>query len=276
MVAAIFVLPLAARLSSLAFFPYIAWADDSGPLGFGSAWLTQDMEADRARFTKGTGTVLPGHLQLEAGYDFSYDNNAGIEQSVHRIPDALLRVGVYEDLELRLAWDGYVSRVIPGDSTKDGPGNFQVGIKHRMYENRLVMPDLSFLLELGLPTGDEDVSSNEAEPALSFLWAYVIPKYFSLAGNIRFAAPVQESQRNFETNVSLAATKPLGNYLAGFVEYAGFFQNQDAPDTRPRHQLDGGFMYSLSDNVQLDVRLGLGLNEAADDFLARTGISYRL
>ena len=63
------------------------------------------METDRPDFSEGTQTVSPGHFQLEAGYLFVFDDENEAQRKQHTIPQILLRAGIIEDLELRLAWD---------------------------------------------------------------------------------------------------------------------------------------------------------------------------
>jgi hypothetical protein len=41
---------------------------------------------------------------------------------------------------------------------------------------------------------------------------------------------------------------------------------------RPENYANGGFRFLLSDNVQWDIRAGFGLNEAADNFFAGSGL----
>jgi hypothetical protein len=48
-----------------------------------------------------------------------------------------------------------------------------------------------------------------------------------------------------------------------------------ADTNRPQHYFNGGFTYLFNNDVQWDIRAGVGLNEAADNFFAGTGLSLR-
>lgn len=48
-----------------------------------------------------------------------------------------------------------------------------------------------------------------------------------------------------------------------------------ADTVKPQHYCDGGLTYLISSDVQWDIRAGLGLNDAADDFFVGTGLSIR-
>jgi hypothetical protein len=50
----------------------------------------------------------------------------------------------------------------------------------------------------------------------------------------------------------------------------------NAPDNRPDHFMDGGMIYRLAPNIQVDVRAGFGLSGRPDDFFTGTGFSIRL
>ena len=43
----------------------------------------------------------------------------------------------------------------------------------------------------------------------------------------------------------------------------------------PIDDADGGFTFLVNNNFQLDVRAGVGLNEAADDYFVGTGFAVR-
>jgi hypothetical protein len=48
-----------------------------------------------------------------------------------------------------------------------------------------------------------------------------------------------------------------------------------APDAGPQYYADGGFVYRVTNNFQLDIRAGIGLNRRADDFFTGAGFAYR-
>ena len=48
-----------------------------------------------------------------------------------------------------------------------------------------------------------------------------------------------------------------------------------ADSARTEHYFDGGFTYRVSNNLQLDVRGGVGLNEAAADYFTGAGAVVR-
>ena len=43
----------------------------------------------------------------------------------------------------------------------------------------------------------------------------------------------------------------------------------------PQHFMDGGLLYLLTPNIQLDLRAGFGLNDSSTDFFTGAGLSFR-
>jgi hypothetical protein len=61
-----------------------------------------------------------------------------------------------------------------------------------------------------------------------------------------------------------------------FTEWFAFYPTSALADgIGPEHYFNGGFTYLVTNNFQLDIRAGLGLNQAADDFFAGTGFAVR-
>jgi hypothetical protein len=48
-----------------------------------------------------------------------------------------------------------------------------------------------------------------------------------------------------------------------------------ADTNRPEHYFNGGFTVLLSNDVQWDIRAGVGLTGAADDYFVGSGLSVR-
>lgn len=80
--------------------------------------------------------------------------------------------------------------------------------------------------------------------------------------------------RFFQTTNSLTTAYGLADRLGAFLEYYGLYPNNKGTDCA--HTVNGGFTYLITENLQLDWRIGTGLNEKADDFLTGVGISWRL
>ena len=254
-------------------------ASRTGPLGFGFAELHEPMETDRPDFTEGTRTIQPGHFQVELGYGYTYDDDTDLKE--HGIGEALFRIGLVNIAELRFSLAGYQD-VEEGSVSSYGTSDLTVGTKIRVFEACDCNFDVSALVELTLPTGSEDLSQDDVSPKASILWAYGWDESssladFSLAGNFNFDVPVEDSDYYFEPSASLAFGYSLTESLGTYLEYFGFYPSGgNAPSTVSTHFLNAGLTYGLTENLQLDLLVGMGINDSAEDFFTGCGVSFRL
>ena len=231
------------------------------------------MATDRPDFTEATQTVQAGHIQFELGYTYSKDKENGVKIEDHIVPEMLARVGLRDDLEFRFVWGGYASQDLNDNST-DGYTDISLGFKHQMYKQESWMPDFSIIGEIFLPVGSQEFKNQEAIPGLKFLWAYDLGTY-SIAGNLNLATPFGEEERYMEVAKSVSLATSISEDFGCYLEYYGLFPVDDVVETT-EHYVNGGFTYMLGDDVQLDIRAGHGINNAARDFFAGSGISFRL
>jgi len=71
--------------------------------------------------------------------------------------------------------------------------------------------------------------------------------------------------------LGLSAT--IRERVSAFIEYFGYYPVDVASGSG--HFLQTGVLYLLSDNLQLDARIGAGLTHGTDDVLTGAGLSWR-
>jgi hypothetical protein len=245
----------------------------------------EPLVTDRPDFTESTVTVPPGRVQLELGYTFTADDEKGVRSGDHTFPEFLWRIGLAEDVELRLAWDGWsfteelfqerndAGRRVRRKEHDDGVTDMSVGFKFHLLDQSGWIPDFGVITELSLPTGESSKSSGDVDPLVGLLWAYDLADRWSLAGNVNLSVPTGELGRFFQTSASVSVGWQITDVVGSYVEYFGFYPNERGRDAA--HSLNGGFTFLLTNNLQLDIRAGVGLNEEADDLFIGTGLSIR-
>ncbi len=62
------------------------------------------IETERHDFTQSTKTVGRGVVQVEAGYSYFYKDEDDETEHSHTTPEAMLRLGLSDDIEFRLRW----------------------------------------------------------------------------------------------------------------------------------------------------------------------------
>ncbi len=253
--------------------------------GLPAAPIDEPLITDRPDFTESTVTVPRGRFQLEAGYTYTYDSGDGMRTQDHTYPEFLLRVGLDDDVELRLTWAGWshmeeafrerndAGRRVKDRDRDDGGNDMNIGLKFHLIDQDCWVPDFGIIVDADVPTGAGGQTSGDVDPAVKFLWAYDLTDDLSLAGNINFAAPTSDTGRFFQASASLSLAASITDRLGGYVEYFGFYPSaRGQGDTQ---FINGGFTYLITNNFQVDIRVGMGLNDKADDLITGVGFAWR-
>ncbi len=247
--------------------------------------LTEPIVTDRPDFTESTQAVPRGRFQLEAGYTFTNDHERGVTTTDHAFPELLLRIGLADEWELRLGWAGWSlgeemfrernehGRHVSRNEHTDGGADMTLGFKRHLWDQEGWRPDFGVIGELSLPTGSGEKSSGDVDPAVKLLWAYDLTDRLSVAGNVNLGVPRSARGRFVQSAASLSFGYAWTDWLGSYVEYFGIYPNDRGSDAA--HYLNGGFTFPVNDNLQFDIRAGVGLNEEADDFFSGVGFSVR-
>lgn len=250
-----------------------------------SAVAVGPLVTDRPDVTESTDAVPRGRVQLEMGYTFTYDREGRARTRSHTAPEGLLRIGLFEDFELRLGWDGYTfthllepvkgrtGRTVLVEDWSQGAEDASLGFKYKLAEQDGWRPHLGVIASASVPSGSAGVTSGDVDPALVFAWAYDVTERLSIAGNVGVGAPTEGSSRFVQTGASVTAAFALTERTGAYAEYFGSYPNTHHTDCA--HSLNGGLTYLVSDDFQIDVRAGFGLNEEADDFFTGVGFAWR-
>lgn len=208
----------------------------------------QTIDTNRPGFTFAPTVVPSQMLQIETGmgYDRSSDSIS--------VPQAEVRYGVAKDIELFLTslnWND-------GDRADLAFGT-KLALKG--------LPDttqMALLLQVSMPTGDNDVSSDRWDPSAAFIWAH--SGSVSLAGTARVTDFGNGLQ--FDNGLKLILPAPSGH--TAFVEW----ELNMPEDGDTAHWLNGGYQWLLNDFLQFDVNAGVGVNDEAGDFRIGLGVSH--
>lgn len=248
--------------------------------------LTEPISTDRPGFSDSVDLVPRGHIQLELGYTYTYDSGGGGTSNDHTFPQPLLRLGLTDDFEFRLEWAGWSLTEVsePGSgplgrrdgatSQDNGGTDLSVGFKHRLTHQRGLLPSLTLIPMLSLPTGGPTKTSGDVNPSVELAYQWGLTEKLALYGMAVAAVPSGPKGYFYQTQASVAVSYELTDRLTPYIEYYGLYPAALGADCA--HALDSGFSYRITDNVQIDFSVGMGLNDAADTFYASCGLSLRL
>ncbi|MGI9457280.1 MAG: transporter [Aeoliella sp.] len=229
---------------------------------------------DRPDFTEASSVVGLGVMQLEAGYTYTRDDSLTPTES-HTAPEALLRIGmVAEWFELRL---GYTSaREQDGGITNSGGEDMFVGMKIAVTQQDCWLPEVAFLGELQIPTGSAGLTADQVLPRGGLIYGWELNNCWSTAGQTIFAEALDDRTANsyFEVSQSWTVGVSLTDNVGAYAEWFSIIPH-DADTNQTESFFDGGLTFLLTPNLQWDVRGGVGLNGAADDYFVGSGFVLR-
>jgi hypothetical protein len=245
----------------------------------------EPLETDRPDFTEASSVVGRGVLQIETGYTYFHDDEAGIEERVHSLPESLFRYGISDNIELRLVWNYLWTTTVTGGVSEhdDGAEDLVLGAKFALTTESGWIPESALIVDFSSPTGGEGFSGQHAEFGTNYLYGWELSPEQSLGGSFGYSTgtefligpgPTVMEDRHNIFHSSVAYGLSLTDNLGAYIEYFGFYFD-GLVGGRPENYLDGGLTYLLSNDVQLDVRAGVGLNQAADDYFTGVGYSVR-
>jgi hypothetical protein len=238
------------------------------------------LESDRPDFTESSTTVGKGRFQIEGGYTYTHNRTGNATTDTHDLPELLLRYGVAERLEMRLAWDEGVvfdrqtDRVTGRVVSESGSTDIEFGFKYAISKQDKWRPQTALIATLTAPAGSPAFSSQQADAKINFLYSWELNKKLSLncsTGNVWTSESGDRFSQFFQ---SASVEYELTERLHCFNEWYAFFR-RDSIDNRPQHYYDGGFTFLVTPNFQLDWRAGCGLSGAADDFFTGCGLTIR-
>lgn len=247
--------------------------------------LDGPLVTDRPDFTESVETVPRGHAQFESGYTFTLDGEGTDKTRSHTTPEGLLRVGLSDDFELRIGWEGYswvsertrglsrAGRRIWVSEWSQGASDTSLGFKQGLGGQDGWRPALGLIGAITAPSGSADFSSGDVDPEAKFLWAYDLTDELSLAGNANLGVPTEDGRRFVQASASVSLGVSITDGIGAYTEYFGFYPAGRGADCS--HIFNGGLTWQLTDNLQLDWRAGFGLNEEAEDFFTGIGFAIR-
>ncbi len=251
------------------------WADGVNEAELAQPTDDEPLVTDRPDFTEASSVVGLGVLQIETGYTYFFDNDGSNQTIAHSYPETLFRYGIFANwLEFRLAAN-YADESIDGVHAA-GSEDLYLGFKIGLTPQAGWRPEMSMMPQMTVPTGSNSFTNDKTLPGLNWLYGWDINDFFSTAGSTQFNKSIDELTGGSYTEWAQSWTigYSITERMGGYTEYFGFYPS-GADSARVLHYFDGGFTYKLTNDVQVDIRGGKGLNAAADDYFVGSGIAIR-
>jgi hypothetical protein len=243
--------------------------------------LAEPLVTDRPDFTEASSTVGLGVWQLEAGYTYSYDADNLTSAVGHSYPETLFRVGVLAEwLEARVGWNyasGTDTVFAEGRESDSGTEDLYLGFKWALTGQAGLLPEMAIITQMTVPTGSSGFTAGETLPGVSWLYGWDLNDWISTGGSTQVNRTLDgvTSEPYAELAQSWTIGYSLSDRVGAYTEWFAFAP--DGADTdHNENYANAGLTFLVNDNLQLDVRAGVGLNEAADDLFTGAGFAWRL
>lgn len=240
---------------------------------FGEA---EEIETDRDSFTPATTVVGRGQVLLESSYSF-IDNRESADS--HSFPELLTRVGIMENVELRLGWNyeigggGSVSSTgSPGEEEplgdgKEEEGNILYGLKVLLTEQDRWLPQSALIVQANTPTAGPETNT---QFTTGYVFGWTLPNQWVLDASLRYAAASEEGDHFHLWAPSVVVKVPVGERWKAHVEYFGSFTDQ-RENERGSQYFSPGIHYLVTRDFEVGVRMGWGLNQDSANFFSNIG-----
>jgi hypothetical protein len=250
--------------------------------GEGEGEKKETVESDRDAFTPQTKTVAKGRFILESSYSF-IDHKAVAE--THSFPEMLLRYGLTKRVELRFGWNyeiGGAGNDVSGsqsDTSLMGATGSRLahetrvlyGVKVGVTEQQGWAPESALIVTGRTPVGGESTATQvDAAYVFGWRWANRWKSDFAL----RYTTASENGDHFNVWFPSAVLRVPLGERWQVHGEYFGeFSQGKDGDFSK--HYLSPGAHYLITENLEVGVRVGWGINHQSDRFFVNAGFGWR-
>ncbi len=228
---------------------------------------------DRPDATESPNTVPRGFIQIETGAFYESFEKNSIKDEVFTYNTTLVRIGILENLEMRIGWDFAEGRTsIDNTQLKDIQSGFNpllFGAKLGIAKEEGWFPEIGLLGHLYLPfTASNDYKTENTGVDFRFSFAHTLSERSGLSYNL--GAKWRDDSPEASYIYTLSYGYGITEKLTAYVEIYG-----DLPEnSEANHLWDGGLTYLLKDNFQLDATLGKSFTEG-QDILLSAGFSIR-
>jgi hypothetical protein len=245
----------------------------------------REMSTDRPDKTESAFTVDAGHFQIEADIlSYSYDryNSAYTDTHVEtvRIAPMNLKVGLCNSVDLQLVIETYTSIRVHDFATgvvqkNRGFGDITPRLKWNIWGNDGGATALALMPFVKLPTNQDDLGNNSVEGGVIVPFAAQLPYDWDVGLMTVFGYNRDSvgSGHHAEFIHTITFGHDIVDKLAGYVEFFSLVSAETGSDWVGT--VDIGFTYALSDDIQLDGGVNIGITRSAEDINPFLGISWR-
>ena len=244
--------------------------------GVGLAAEREELETDRDSFTFAPTTAGRGLSIFESSYSF-IDNRTGPE--AHSVPETLLRRGIGDHIELRLGFNyeaggpGTVSGSEVGgqDLETEDESRVLYGTKVETSEQDGWLPRSAAVVQGYTPIYGPSTASTVV---VGESWGWRFANGWEWTSAIRYGTGFDKGDAFNQWAPSTVVKVPVGERWNVHAEYFGILSTGKEEPVDAQFASVGGHVL-VTEDFELGLRVGWGLNESSPNFFTNLGIGIR-
>jgi len=210
---------------------------------------SQSIITDRPDRTESSASVPKGALQIESGLLLGFEEEQNETITRFESPTTLLRLGILNGLELRVA--NQLTIIQQTEGQIQGVNDPELGVKLELWKPENRSTKIAFLSHVTIPVGTEDLTNNSYGTINKLAITHAISDRFDTGGNVGYDY-FGEGVGMFTYSLALghAVTDKMSIYIEPFGEVPEFETS--------RSSVNAGVTYLISDHLQVDFAFGTG------------------
>ncbi len=247
--------------------------------------LMREMSTDRPDKTESAYTVDAGHFQVELDVlNYAYDRDNGLPGDTRIETVAIgtmnLKAGLCNYADIQLVLEPYTSvrthvREARQADTRRGFGDVTMRLKANMWGNDGGPTALALMPYVKLPTNQDDLGNDSVEGGLIVPLAVELPRGWGMGVMTQFDFIRDEAGDGH--HAEFVNTITFGHQIVGDLNgYIEFFSAvSEESGSSWVGTVDAGLTYGLTEDIQLDAGINIGVTKSADDWNPFLGVSWR-
>lgn len=227
------------------------------------------LSTDRPDTTESPHTVDAGHFQFEM--EIAAWTRDGGESSEFTLGELNAKYGLNDSTDLQVVLPFFTHIKGAGE----GFGDIQIRVKHNLWGKDQGPNALAIMPYVKIPTADSDMGNGDFEGGLIVPFGFDGPAgwSFGIMGEADLATDEDDGGYHLLGLFSATASHNLTECTGIFFEIVGIL----TPEGGNRHEayFNNGIVWALSDTLQLDGGIRVGLNSASTDFSPFVGVSAK-
>jgi hypothetical protein len=245
----------------------------------------REVSTDRPDKTESSHTVDAGHLQIESDLvsysrddDESGDGDTRVESWA--VAHINLKIGLLNNVDLQTVIETYnhittEDRVAGTTNRQCGFGNLTSRVKINLWGNDSGPIAVALMPFVKFPTSQDDIGNDSVEGGIILPVATGLPAGFDLGGmtEVDFNRDEMGDGHHTEFVNTIEVGRDIFGPIGGYVEF--FTAVSTESDSEWIGTVDVGFTYGVTENIQFDAGVNIGVTDAADDYNPFLGLSIR-